>query len=406
MSAVPLGVEVVRLRLPDRLSFSRNHMHISRRKMLQEIGAGAVAAVGLPTIAVSCLTYGARAASPNPNETAGLIHLDRNENPYGSPESAMAAMRDSLGSSNRYPDAGDALRQKIADHHRIKAEQIVLGCGSTEVLRMAADAFLPAGKKLIQATPTCPLLASFARQRGAEVVEVPLTNDHVHDLQAMLDRSDGTAGLVYICNPNNPTGTLTPRQDLEEFLLKLPSTVPVVIDEAYHHYVAPTSSYASFLDHPVGEDRTIVTRTFSTIHGLAGLRIGYAAGSALLAKRLSTFGLPFGENVVAVPAAMAALDDTEHVRRSAQRNRDDRQRFFNYADARYAQVRNSQTNFVLLRLDHPIEEIIAHFRKQNILVGPRFPGLDTYLRVSIGRPEEQTAFWQVWDMLPHEGMKH
>lgn len=378
-------------------------MHISRRKVLYEIGAGAVAAVAWPAQA-SYLSPGVQAATSR--EKAGLIHLDRNENPYGPPESAMAAMREGLRSANRYPDPGDALRQKIADHHRVKAEQIVLGCGSTEILRMAADAFLLPGKKLIQATPTCPLLASFARQNGADVVEVPLTNDHAHDLQGMLDRSDGSTGLVYVCNPNNPTGTLTARHDLEEFLRKLPATVPVVIDEAYHHYVAATSSYASFLDRPAGDDRTTVTRTFSTIYGLAGLRIGYAAASPALAKRLSTFGLQYAENVVAIGAAMAALDDVEHVRRSVQRNRDDRQTFVNYANVRYAQVRNSQTNFILVRLDHPIEEVIEHFRQHNVLVGPRFPAIDTYLRVSIGRPEEQTAFWQVWDMLHHEGMKH
>ena len=240
-------------------------------------------------MAASCLTYGVRAASPDGK--AGPIRLDRNENPYGAPESAMAAMRESLGSANRYPDAGDALRQKIADHHRIKPEQIVLGCGSTEILRMAADAFLLPGKKLIQATPTCPLLASFARQRGAEVVEVPLTNNHAHDLQSMLDRSDGSTGLVYVCNPNNPTGTLTARHDLEEFLRKLPATVQVVIDEAYHHYVAPTSSYASFLDRPVKDDRTIVTRTFSTIYGLAGLRSGYAACLTGIGKAAFPVGL-------------------------------------------------------------------------------------------------------------------
>jgi histidinol-phosphate aminotransferase len=379
-------------------------MLISRRKVLHEIGAGAIAAVTLPAMAASYLSYGEHAAGTK--ETREPIHLDRNENPYGAPESAIGAMRNSLGGSNRYPYACDALRQKIADHHRIKPDQIVLGCGSTEVLRMAADAFLLPGKKLIQATPTCPLLASFARRREAEVVEVPLANDHAHDLQAMLDRSDDSTGLVYVCNPNNPTGTFTLRHDLEEFLRKLPSTVAVVIDEAYHHYVAPTSSYASFLDRPVGDDRTIVTRTFSTIYGLAGLRIGYAATAPVLARRLSAFGLQFGENAVAISAAMAALDDGEHVRRSAQRNRDDRQRFFNHADARYAQVRNSQTNFVLVKLDHPIEEVIAHFRRENVLVGPRLPGLDNYLRVSIGRPEEQAAFWRVWDMLPHDSMKH
>ena len=116
--------------------------------------------------------------------------------------------------------------------------------------------------------------------------------------------------------------------------------------------------------------------------------------------------MPFGESGPAVAAAVAALDDVEYVRRSAERNRDDRQTFINYANVRYAQIRSSQTNFILVRLDHPIEDVIAHFRQHNVLVGPRFAAIDAYLRVSIGRPEEQTVFWQVWDMLPHQGMKH
>jgi histidinol-phosphate aminotransferase len=315
-------------------------------------------------------------------------------------------MHESLNGSNRYPGASNALQQKIADHHQVKAEQVVLGCGSTEVLRMAAEALLLPGTNLIVAVPTCPLLPSFARQKGVEVVEVPLGADHSHDLKAMLARSDGFTGAVYICNPNNPTGTLTGRRDLEEFLHKLPSGIPVVIDEAYHHYVAPTSSYASFLDHPAADDRTIVTRTFSTIYGLAGLRIGYAVAPPGLAQRLSQFQLPFGENVAAISAAMSALDDTEYVRRSADRNRDDRQSFFNSADIRYVNVEDSHTNFVLVSLDHPIEEIIAHFRENGILVGPRFPRLNKFLRVSIGRPEEMKAFWRIWDMLPHRTMRH
>jgi histidinol-phosphate aminotransferase len=220
----------------------------------------------------------------------------------------------------------------------------------------------------------------------------------------MLAASGASTSLVYICNPNNPTGTLTTRQELEEFLRKLPSTIPVIMDEAYHDYVAPTSSYASFIDRPVGDARTIVTRTFSKIYGLAGLRIGYAVAPPELASRLSSFRLQFAENTIGLYAAMAALDDREHVRLSAKRNADQRQEFYNHANVRMAGVTNSQTNFVLLELDHPIDQVITHFRNNNVLVGPRFSGLDDHLRVSIGRPEEMKEFWRVWDMLPHKDM--
>ena len=383
-------------------------MHISRRKVLHGIGAGAITAT-LPAVMASrssCPSTSILSQSLSTDETGHPIRLDRNENPYGPPESAAVAMRESLNNPNRYPDGSDALQERIASHHKVKAEQIVLGCGSTEILRMAADAFLSPGTKLIVATPTCPLPASFARQKGVEVVEVPLAKDHSHDLQAMLGRADSATGMVYICNPNNPTGNLTPRQNLDDFLHRLAPNIPVVIDEAYHHYVAPTPTYASFLDRPAADERMIVVRTFSKIYGFAGLRIGYALAPPPLARRLSTFRLPFGENVVGISAAMSALDDAEFVRRMADRNRDDRQSFFNNADVRYVRVNDSQTNFVLVKLDHPIDEIIEHFRRNNILVGPRFPRLDDFLRVSIGRPEESKAFWRVWDMLPHKPVHH
>ena len=287
-------------------------MEISRRKVLQGIGVGAVSTIG-------ALGWAERASCYRPTKNDGNvvpIHLDRNENPYGPPESAVRAMRESLTAQNRYPDGSDEMRKKIAEHHKVAAEQVVLGCGSTEVLRMAVDAFLTPGTKLVVAVPTCPILTSFARHKSVEVVEVPLTRDYAHDLPKMLAQCDNSTSLVYICNPNNPTGTLTPRPDLEDFLHKLPANIPVVIDEAYHHYVIPTSSYSSFLDQPVTEERTIITRTFSKIYGLAGTRVGYAVAPANLAKRIAEFSLPFGENATGIAGAMAAVDDDEHVIRN------------------------------------------------------------------------------------------
>jgi histidinol-phosphate aminotransferase len=380
-------------------------MGISRRGVLHGIGAGAVAAVASPYLTAGSVPF---LQSVESKDGGGPIHLDRNENPYGPPESAVAAMRESLKSPNRYPDSF-SLQKKIAEHHDVAAEQVVLGCGSTEILRMAADAFLSPGTKLVVATPTCPILGSYAKQKGVEVVEVPLTQEFAHDLPAMLQRCDHSTGMVYVCNPNNPTGTLTPRKDLEDFLRRVPTQVPVLIDEAYHHYVAATSSYASFLDQPAGDEHTIVTRTFSKIYGLAGLRVGYAVATPAMAKRLSEFALPFGKNAAGIVAATACLDDKEFVQTAADQNRANKQALFNSADVRYIRVTDTQTNFTLVKLDHPMDEVITHFQRNGIFVGPRFPRLDNYLRVSIGRPEEIKEFWRVWDMLPHKpvhGMSH
>lgn len=314
-------------------------------------------------------------------------------------------MQASLGQAHRYPDTRE-LQARLAALHKVKAEQVVLGCGSSEIMRLAAEAFLKPGKTLVMATPTFPLILFYARNLQAPVIQVPLTRGLTHDLNAMLAACDKSTGLVYLCNPNNPTATLTARQDLEAFLHKLPGNVPVMIDEAYHHYAVGGSQYSSFLDQPIADGRTIVTRTFSKAYGLAGMRIGYAVAPAALAQQMSERRLQFAENQAGLKAAMAALDDSEHVTECVRKNTDDRQEFVNAANGRMVTISDSHTNFMLMKIDHPVDAVIEHFRKNNILLGPRFPGLDKHVRVSLGKPEEMREFWRVWDMLPHEVMQH
>jgi histidinol-phosphate aminotransferase len=220
----------------------------------------------------------------------------------------------------------------------------------------------------------------------------------------MLARTDASTGLVYLCNPNNPTGSLTPRKDLESFINRLPATTHVVIDEAYHHYVGGTSMYASFIDHPLDDGRVIVTRTFSKIFGLAGIRIGYALAAPQTVRRLCSYRLLDGVNVVAARAAVAALDDAEHISISAQRNADARQEFFNQVGGRMLRAIDSHANFVMLNTGHPAEEVVERFRKNNILVAHGFPSMDKYVRVSLGKPAEMLEFWRVWDLLPPHKM--
>ena len=251
--------------------------------------------------------------------------------------------------TQRYPEyESDALQRRLASLHGVTPDRIVLGCGSTEVLRMAADAFLGPRTKVVTALPTFDVLGRFAEQRDAAVVAVPLTDQHAHNLERMLTSVDAATRLVYICNPNNPTGTLTRRQDLEAFLQKLPQGTYVVIDEAYHHYVEPSAEYASFIDRAIDDPRIIVTRSFSKLFGLAGARVGYAVASPSTARMLSACRLPDGVNALAARAAVAAVDDVEHVRLTVQRNANERQEFFNQANARMLRVVDSQANFVML----------------------------------------------------------
>src|ERR1700730_5751214 len=322
-------------------------MSLSRRNLLRNLGAGAIFGAAAPALRGFPLAPGmeealwgnsaSAAGLAGVATAAGAVLLYRNENPYGPSEKVVAAMRESAAGGNRYPRTEyDTLVDKLAALHKVKREQIVLGCGSGEILCMTAMAFLKPGKKLVEAAPTFPALGKLAQTAGIEVVDVPLNKRYEHDLPAMLSKiepsssssgpstSSSSTGLVYIVNPNNPTGTITPRKDIEAFIAKLPAGVTVLIDEAYHHFATPGADYESFLDRSIGDPRVIVARTFSKIYGLAGMRIGYAVASPDIAKRLAA-GFPgWSVSVVSARAASAALDDVDHVRLGLKRNSDDR----------------------------------------------------------------------------------
>jgi histidinol-phosphate aminotransferase len=371
-------------------------MVLSRRKLLRGLGTGIVGATAVPALAGPSV----RAAAAR-----GSIRLHRNENPYGPSRSVIDAMQKaSLTMAHRYPAAeADRLRSALAARHNVTTDRVVLGCGSSEILRAAVDAFLEPRGKLVVASPTFDWFAKYSQRAGIEVVAVPLTRDYSHDLDAMLARGGASASLVYICNPNNPTGTLTRRQDLEAFLRKLPATSRILIDEAYHHYVGPSADYASFLDRPQDDPRAIVTRSFSKIYGLAGLRLGYAIAAPETARVLRLHTLSDNVNVVAAKAGLVALGDDEHMRMSLARNADDRQEFYNEANARMVRSIDSQTNFVLVNTGRAAEHVVEHFKAHHVVLPPPFARFDKHIRVSLGTPEEMREFWRIWDLLPGGG---
>jgi histidinol-phosphate aminotransferase len=365
----------------------------SRRSFLQILGIGAAAGLVTEYSAVSA------AEIPSPDGTSE-IRLDNNENLYGPSEKVVAATRKAVSESNLYPDRHyEDLSARIAKLHNVREEQVVLGAGSREILRLASCAFLEKDKKLVQAAPTYPAIEFYARSAGAEVVSDSLDNKLQHNLDVMLSHS-ASAGLVYICNPNNPTASITPRKDLEGFISRLPASCYVLIDEAYHHYAVESGSYTSFLDHPLNDERVIVSRTFSHAYGLAGLRVGYGIASAGAAKRMRAFSTQDSVNSIAVRAATAALEDRAGLSDAVRRNTDARQEFRNWAMARSLKPWDSQANFVMMDTFNPANLIINHFRQNSILIAPVSLLFDTSIRVSLGKPEQMMSFWRVWDTLP------
>ncbi len=379
-------------------------MAISRRNLLCQLGVGAFATAGLPSLTE--FGFGAGLPVPAAGGSVGPVILSRNENAFGPSEKVIAAMRETVHAANRYPLAQDnELYDRVAALHGIKAERIVFGCGSSEILTTAVATFGGPGKKIITASPTFELPAHSAQIEGSEVITVPLNKDFAHDLGAMLAKADASTGLVYICNPNNPTASITPRPEIEEFLQKLPPTAMVLIDEAYHHFVPSTASYASFIDKPVDDDRVIVARTFSKVYGLAGIRVGYAVASADVAQKLASRCVPASVNLAAAVAAVSALNDQAFVRECVKNNADNRQEFFKQAKARKLSTIDSNANFVMMNAQRPAPGLIEHFQKNGVLIGRPFPPLDNYIRVTLGKPAEMTEFWRVWDLGPAHKME-
>lgn len=370
-------------------------MRVHRRELFWQLGATA-----------ALTTF----ASPFENLAAGpeaaLVRLNRNESPYGPSEKAKAAFRESLAESNRFPDREvEDLRAAVARFHGVEAENITLGCGSTELLRMAGETWLAPKKSLVMAEPSFEAASDVARLAGAEVHAIPLTHNYAHDLAAMRSRIGDDTVLVYLCNPNNPTGTLTPKADLDAFLSVVPAHVRVLIDEAYHEYVTPTGSYTSWCPRAVADPRLIVTRTFSKIHGLAGLRIGYAVSTVQTARELAARRLPMAVSSASARTALAALSDSAYVRKIAALNTNHRQEFFNQTNARMLRWIDSQTNFVLVAVDRPGKEIAEALRSKGIIVASGFPRFDKYIRVSLGSTADMNAFWRAWDSaMPHHPM--
>lgn len=373
-------------------------MTLSRRSFLGTVGTAAAAATVLP---FPLERLGFAGEPPRARAAGGPILLNSNENAYGPSAKVMAEAQRALARAMRYPDREyDRLRERIAALHQVKPEQVFLGNGSTEILKMAADAFTDPSRKLVMASPTFEAIGFYAIvQPATKVAYVRLTSDHRHDLDNMLTVARaGNTGLVYICNPNNPTATLTPRKEIEDFVRALPEETYVLIDEAYHHFAVGAPGYESFLDKPLDGPRVIVARTFSKVYGMAGLRLGYGIVPERAVEAFQRQRLQDNVNMVSALCGVVALDDQAAVAVAVKRNAAEREEFQRQAARRKIAVMPSYANFFMMDAQRPIPQVIEHFKKNNILVGRDFH-YGTWLRVSLGLPGEMTAFWSAWDRI-------
>lgn len=354
---------------------------LSRRGFVQILGAGAAAAVVRPRWAP--------ALAQLPATATGVVRLSSNENPYGPSPAAFDAMRKAFDLAWRYPDeAVDALMADLAKLHGVSSEQVLLGAGSSQILKLAAAAFTGPGRPLVMAEPTFEAIGRYAQAAGAEVVKVPLTADHRHDLARMLPAG---AGLVYICNPNNPTATLTPKAEVRAFLDRVPAGTRVLVDEAYFHY-AESGDYESVLPQIKDRPNLVVARTFSKVYGMAGLRCGYAVAQPETIRLLLEQHVWDNVNIMALVAAQASLGDAGHVERSRRLNRETRAYVRSGLDAMGYKPIPSETNFIMADLRRDVGPVIDALKQRNVEVGRRFPAMPNFLRVTIGTRPQMEAF--------------
>jgi histidinol-phosphate aminotransferase len=359
---------------------------LSRRGFVQVLGAGTAAAALGPRLAAARTLVGDPAATPAALE---VVRLSSNENPYGPSPTAFDAMREAFDLAWRYPDeAADALVADLAKRHGVPADHVLLGDGSSEILKLAAAACTGPDRPCVVADPTFEAIGQYARAAGAEVVKVPLTDDARHDLERM--RPAG-AGLVYLCNPNNPTGSITPKAEVRSFLARVPASTVVVADEAYADY-ADSDDYETLVPRAVERANLVVTRTFSKIYGMAGLRCGYAVARPETIARLRRQQAWDTLNVMALAAGRAGLADAEHTGRSRRLNRETRSYVASALGSLGCPVIPSQTNFVMAALGRDAGPVIEALAARGVQVGRRFPAMPEHLRVTVGTRPQMELF--------------
>lgn len=361
-----------------------NTISISRRRFAQQLlAAGAACAVVRPVLAAKSVALS--------KSTTNIVRLSSNENPYGPSPRALKAMNGAFSLACRYPDEqADLLVEALAKINGVSRDQILLGAGSGEILKLCAVAFTgPSAGKVVVADPTFEAILNHAKVSGAEIVKVPLTSSFSHDLPKM--SAAAKDGIIYVCNPNNPTASITPKKELRDLITTTSRQTMILVDEAYHHYVE-SPDYESVIPLIKDHSNLIVARTFSKIYGMAGLRCGYCVAQRETIERMRPHQTWDSVNIMALAAAMASLDDPDQVANGRRLNNEARTFVTGELEAMgYKHIR-SQANFIMIDVKRPVVPMIQAMKQRNVHVGRLFPALPNHMRVTIGKKAEMETF--------------
>lgn len=359
--------------------------NIDRRNWLRAAGmsGGFLLLGGLESMAKNVYT--------RPIPANGPVLLNANENPYSPSSAIRQTLADNFEQVCRYPfRVLPDLVARIAEKEGVSKDHVVVTGGSSEGLTAAGLIYGMNGGEIIAADPTFQRLLQYAAYFGAKVHRVPVNDKLEHDLDAMSARIGRATRLIFICNPNNPTGTLIDRERLRDFCMSHDNEAVIFSDEAYYDFITEPD-YPSMVELVQKGRNIIVSKTFSKVYGLAGLRIGYLVARPDIAKRLKE-GVMAMTNVLAIAAAMRALEDEEFYKYSIARNAEAKAAIYPILDELGLRYIPSHTNFVFFETGRPVEQMIAAMRQENILIGRPFPPMHHWARVSTGTMEEMELF--------------
>ena len=365
-----------------------------RRREFIRAGTLSGIVAGTGALGASADPLAALVAAPGRRTSNDSVRLNSNENPLGISPAAKDAVIEAITVANRYPsDQQAALVTKLAAAHEVGENQVVVGTGSAEVLQMVVQAYAAPRAKLVMADPTYEAVTNYQRTEAYELIKVPLTANYEHDLDRMREaaESSGHPALVYLCNPNNPTATITPSAAIDEWIADAPEHVFFLSDEAYIEYVEDERMWSS-LPWIHKKRNIVVVKTFSKIYGMAGLRLGYGIAHPDTAARLSDFASRNNANQIAIAAAGASFRDEELITKSREVNRQSREMTEGTLDELGLERMPTQANFLM----HSISGDLATYRNRmadaGFLVGRDFPPKLDWNRLSFGLPDDMGRF--------------
>nr|WP_106784694.1 histidinol-phosphate transaminase [Lysinibacillus timonensis] len=321
-----------------------------------------------------------------------VVKLASNENPYGFSQKVKAFLESDHTNHAIYPDGyAQSLRTAMASHLGVKEEQLLFGNGSDDLIAIVTRALLYPGVNTVMASPSFSQYQHNAEIEGAEVRLVPLT-DGKHDLYAMFEAIDENTSVVWVCNPNNPTGTIVADEELDEFIKKVPSDVLIVLDEAYFEYIN-SPEYKSTLHYVNEYPNVIIMRTFSKAYGLASFRVGYAIAQEATIEKLDPVRAPFNNTVLSHKVAVIALSDQEFIEECKVKNENGKQQFIEFCEKNKLRYFPSQTNFILFEVKADSDIVFKEMMKRGFIIrSGNALGSPGFIRVTIGTEEQNAKF--------------